>query len=229
MTIRQIIVTDYTRMEEPNVCLAGIDIQTHELLRPLHNNYDYLTKSECMIRKIHPGCLITANFGNLKNSQPPHVEDINWDKNSCLVNEIPHKQFYDILKDSLAPSIQKGFGVPINDKSIIPSNAPNKSIITIKPKSIQLNIEFWEKKKVKATIQDGDNNIKHLSINDLNLYSDINNNDDITRYNSILTQNISECYIRIGLTRVKNLGQGDCLWLQINGIYVFDGQGNRIV
>ena len=97
MPIRNIVVSDLTRFNNPSlVCLAGIDLNTGELLRPLDpkliditNKYGYLSWQKCNDNNIHSGCLISANFEDYVHNPPqrPHVEDIIWNNEHIWRNK----------------------------------------------------------------------------------------------------------------------------------------------
>src|SRR4051794_8484753 len=70
---RQIIVTDLTRFKEgnPDVCIAGIDYNTGECIRPL----PYLTTDVCEKLQILPGGILSGDFEYKKDRTGHHRED----------------------------------------------------------------------------------------------------------------------------------------------------------
>ena len=74
---RKIIITDLTRFANPDeVCTAGYDMSTKELIRPL----PYIKRSDCDRLKINPGAIIEGEFTPKADRSSPHVEDHNRDK-----------------------------------------------------------------------------------------------------------------------------------------------------
>lgn len=74
---RKIIITDLTRFTNPDeVCTAGYDMSTKELIRP----WPYIKREKCDQLKILPGAIIEGEFTKKPDRTPPHVEDHNQDK-----------------------------------------------------------------------------------------------------------------------------------------------------
>ena len=222
-----IIVTDLTRFAKDDVvCIAGIDAQSKQCIRPL----PYLEKATCRKLKILPGAILEGKFTKPNRVDPPHTEDMNYAglsfKGPCTSDE-----FESALEASLYPSINKGFDgkVPAGTKVMPPDTPPSRSIITLRLKPTQIEIvrNAFDPKSLRLNILDNDGRkYTYLSITDLGFHTlavskqkDPDYTDELNRY----IRGQKKLYLRIGLgRRYKNPSDGrDGFWIQVNGIYTF--------
>lgn len=221
---RTIVVTDLTRFSNRDiVCMAGIDIQNGECIRPM----PYLKASLCEKWNLLPGAVLSGNFNVVQNIENPHVEDMSC-PNLQLQRFCSIEEFRNILFQSSSQSIEHGFNVQLDlgQKYIPIELTPLKSLITIlvNPSTVRIVQDNYGKIKIHFT----DNNSKEytfLAITDLgfhsyaeNHYKEVNSYDKI---NSVI-QNQTEVFLRIGLSRLYQNQQGkEGFWIQVNGIYSF--------
>ena len=224
--MRKIIVTDLTRFSrEDIVCIAGIDIESGECVRPL----PYLPISECKRLNILPGAILSGKFRPAQNIELPHSEDMHYEDLKFL-GSCQDTEFKRILSISCSQSIEQGFGVNLDNfqKHIPTESKPSKSIITISVKPSQLEIvqDGFDKTKIKINFSDKDyKNYRFLAITDYGFYHYAQNHYQITanydEINNVIKQQ-EEIFLRIGLTRFyKNQAGNQGFWLQVNGIYSF--------
>ncbi|GAB6141922.1 hypothetical protein JCM14076_26510 [Methylosoma difficile] len=224
--MRKIIVTDLTRFSnEDIVCIAGIDIDTGECIRPL----PYLPISECKRLNILPGAVLSGKFNTCPTIELPHSEDMNYE-NLTFLGPCSDSEFKEILSASISQNIEQGFNVSLqnNQKHIPPESKPTKSIITISvnPNQIEVVQDGFDKTKIKIHFTDSNlKSYRFLAITDYGFYHYAKNHYQTTNnYNEInsVIKNQDEVFLRIGLGRLHISQQGiKGYWLQVNGIYTF--------
>lgn len=228
----EIIITDLTRFSNPEiVCIAGINIETNECVRPL----PYISLSDCKKLNILPGSKLDGIFNEDNNRGEPHVEDKSRE-DLKYTGDCSSDEFHKVLENSLFNSISKGFGYlfPEGGKVIPHTNPPKQSIITLKvnPSQIRIVKDSFNHGKIKLNLQDNDDKkYSYLPITDLGFYNyAIKHIDDFDFPDTINTfiDEQEELYLRIGLSgRYQNNGR-DGYWLQVNGIYTFPNFDNEI-
>ncbi|MDI6450339.1 hypothetical protein [Anaerobaca lacustris] len=218
----KIIVTDLTRFNNQDVCIAGICPDTGACIRPL----PYLSKAECRERNILPGEILAGQFTPSRCSRP-HVEDHSW-KNRDFCGPCSSATFRNILAESATESVEDGFSVriPRGQKYIPTETPPNTSIITLRidPRGWQILRDRYNKVKVHLRENSG-REFQYVPITDLGLYeyvmSHVADDGALGRLNDFLCSQ-REVFIRVGLGReyrVPDRGRG--FWIQVNGIYTF--------
>ncbi len=124
----RIIITDLTRFANQDiVCIAGINPETNECIRPM----PYILKSSCRKHNILPGAIIEGDFTPYQ-CDAPHMEDKNY-ANLKLIGPCSSEEFKKILEITSCLSVEDGFGVTLtpNQKYISHNSPPTKSIITL--------------------------------------------------------------------------------------------------
>lgn len=221
----KIIVTDLTRFSKSDiVCIAGIDIETGECIRPL----PYLNSAECERLHILPGTILSGNFTKLQQIEIPHQEDRNY-QNVFSHGSCSSDEFKKALEYSLVNSIEEGFNIELDKKQkYIPiGQAPNRSIITVKvhPKTINIAESSYAPGKIKLSFCDNSNRwFNYMPITDLGFYNYAmkrHEDDDLDNLNQYIKYQ-KEAYLRIGLGRKHTSPDGrEGYWIQVNGIYTF--------
>ena len=109
---RQIIITDLTRFGDgnPHVCIAGIDYNSGECIRPI----PYLTAEVCRRLSILPGGILSGDFTYRSDRAGPHQED---SKGSDLKfhGACSSETFKEVLVGSCADSLEEGFEISLPD------------------------------------------------------------------------------------------------------------------
>jgi len=224
MNLRKIIITDLTRFSTPEkVCVAAVDVDTGECLRPM----PYFGSATVAKLNIHPGAMLEGEITIKANAQNPHIEDASH-KNLRYIGVASSEQFKAILDQTLATSVAAGFGVSFHEsqKHIPVGVLAACSIITMKvsPLSLEIHEDQYQPGKVKASFSDGAGHSFHyLSITDRGFFDYAKRHQDDGELRKvqdfILTQD--EVYLRIGVGRRWSVGDRDGYWLQVNGIYTF--------
>ncbi len=224
---RKIIITDLTRFANPDeVCTAGYDMSTKELIRPL----PYIKRSDCDRLKINPGAIIEGEFTPKADRSSPHVEDHNRDKmvykGPCSADE-----FKKAITLGLFGSIELGFEIAKQDhpRCIPLGHSISRSIITIavNPSSIEVvQTSYNGKTSIKVNFTDaGGKNYSGFPLTDLGFHIYVQGQLAQKRLQEVnaFIQSQSEVFLRIGLARQwRNPTTGvEGYWMQVNGIYTF--------
>ena len=127
-------------------------------------------------------------------------------------------------------SIEEGFEceIPFGERFIPPSEAPPRSIITVKlhPNQFSIVADGYNPQKVKANFWDNDGNqFSFVPITDRGFADQAlkiqGNRSEIAQMNYHV-QSQDELYLRIGLSRAYTApNEKHGFWLQVNGIYTF--------
>lgn len=218
----EIIVTDLTRFENQNVCIAGICPETGVCIRPL----PYLSKARCRELNILPGAVLRGQF-TPKPCSPPHVEDHSYE-NLVFCGPCPSATFRDILVESVARSVEDGFSVhiPHGQRCIPPETPPSTSITTVcvNPSGLQIARDRYNKVRIHLQENSG-REFRDVPITDLGFYenamSHVAEHRALSRLNDFLHSQ-EEVFVRVGLSREYQSPDGRRgFWIQANGIYTF--------
>lgn len=228
----QIIITDLTRFSNPDiVCIAGINLEANECVRPL----PYISLSKCKELNILPGSKLNGIFSDNNNRGLPHIEDKNYHSLEFL-GACSDTEFHQVLQNTVSQSISAGFNYafPEGGKVIPFTNPPSQSIITLKINANQIRIvkDSFNHGKIKLNFKDNDNKkYSYLPITDLGFYNyAMKHFDDLDfpeKINNYLDSQ-EELYLRVGLSGRYKSGDRDGYWLQINGIYTFPNYSKEI-
>lgn len=223
--MREVIITDLTRFStDENVCVAVIDTQTGQCLRPM----PYLKSTTCEKLGIHPGAILTGELEFNPRASNPHVEDASY-SNLKFHGACDGEKYKQILERSLSASVSDGFGVnfDVGQKHIPNNQEANCSIITIKihPNQLSIHEDQYKPGKIKATLTDNSGHkYSYLSITDRGFhdFAKKHQNDGKLYEVTNLINEQEVVYLRIGLSRVFQVPDGrNGFWLQVNGIYTY--------
>jgi hypothetical protein len=227
----KIIITDLTRFDNQDiVCIAGINPETKECIRPM----PYLKKTFCQELNILPGAIIEGDF-KPQACTTPHTEDKNH-ANLKFIAPCSSDEFKSILKNTSFNSVEEGFSTNLSsDQKYIPYDSPpKKSIITLSLHPSELNIveDGYKPGKLRVIFTDqSGKSFRYLSITDLGFFEYAKRHaaeNKINQLNSFIHSQ-EELYIRLGLSRRHQTNDGrDGFWLQINGIYTFPQYNKKI-
>jgi len=220
----KIIITDLTRFtNQDKVCIAGINPESNECIRPM----PYIQKAACKKLNILPGAIIEGDFAH-RACQAPHTEDRDR-ANLKFLGPCSSEQFKSILENTSYNSVEEGFGITLSfgQKYIPHDSPPDKSIITLPVDPIQLDIveDGYKPGKLRINFTDqAGKSFRFLSITDLGFFEYAERHaaeNKIGELNDFIhTQ--EELFIRLGLARIHQAPDGrNGYWMQVNGIYTF--------
>ncbi|MBL4831860.1 MAG: hypothetical protein JKY55_18505 [Aliivibrio sp.] len=221
----KLIVTDLTRFStRDKVCIAGIDIDTGECIRPM----PYIKYETCEKVGLIPGAIIEGTFKKTPHTEAPHTEDMYY-SNLKYIKSCSKNEFYDVLSESAFDSVEKGFDIKLQPKQkhLPAGHDINHSIITlsIRPSSVEISENKFKKGKINISFCDNTGKwLNNLSITDLGFHDyamekhGLNKLDEINEF----INDQEEVFIRLGIGRkFQPKSQPDGYWLQVNGIYTF--------
>lgn len=232
----RIVVTDLTRFSNRQiVCLAGIDVQTGECVRPMFpsqgGRLEYLTFDSVRAHAVVPGSYLEGNFVPARALAAPHLEDHQIVGQLRTAGSASGDHFQQILEHTSFTRLRDGFGAnPVN--RLYALNAPPaRSIITLKldRPAAQFQLvadEGFGSVKFKAHVRDGDGfQLSWLPVTDLGFVDHIERvlaaDPRVQNLNRFL-QTQETLYLRIGLSREWAAPDGrNGYWVQLNGIYSF--------
>jgi hypothetical protein len=225
-TKRALIITDLTRFKpgKPDICMAGIDRETGECIRPM----PHLPFMECTRLGILPGGILVGEFAFVTNRTAPHTEDCNY-SNLKFAGPCSGEEFRMVLEKNCFSSLEDGFQIslPAGEKVIPPDHEVQHSIITlqVEPDEIEVVEDQYQLGKIKLHFTDASGReYRYLPITDLGFYDYAQRHRESSALDG-LNQQISTqqaIFLRIGLSRKYRSPQGkEGFWVQVNGIYTF--------
>lgn len=221
----KLIVTDLTRFsKKEKVCIAGIDIDTGECIRPM----PYIKYENCEKVGLIPGAIIDGTFSKTPHTEPPHTEDMYY-KNLKYIKACSKNEFYNILSESAFDGVEDGFDIKLqpNQKHLPVEHIINHSIITlsVRPNTVEITESPFKKGTIKISFCDKAGKwLNYLSITDLGFYDYAMEKHGLDRLDEIneFINDQDEVFIRLGIGRAfQPKGQPNGYWLQVNGIYTF--------
>lgn len=231
----KIIVTDLTRFKNPDiVCLAGINPETGQCIRPMlfkQKRFEYLSFNGVKNHQVIPGSWLEGDFVQIPNLNAPHIEDHRVCSALKMNGPSSGTDFEHVLDNFAVTTIQAGFGSRPNKRLYALANPPALSIITLKLTSpstqFRLTVDTgFDAVKFKAHITDDSGyDLSFLPVTDLGFSDHLARirlvDPTLAGLNAFL-QGQTTLYVRLGLTRqYAPSPDRDGYWVQVNGIYSF--------
>jgi len=231
---RPIVITDLTRMREPNVCIAGYT-REWECVRPVVPFRGipewFLRKDDCLI--FRPFAVVELDFVRAA-PQPPHTEDWEIDRlyRSPVMAQVPEERKLAILERTATDSVAGMFGADIHDDNgfYVKTGEGQRSLGTIRPaRFIRLFYQLKEGDKwdYRIAFQDGAGKTYRLAVTDLayRCFLDYQRGQPgfaagVFMSRQLCHFNERTTFLRIGLARNWEQHPDRC-YLQITGIYTF--------
>ncbi len=224
------VVTDITRMQRPNVCIAA----THEgrTIR-LHNPQpkDPWLKS---IGGLVPGDVVSVDWRQAQ-SLPPHTEDGTWDRSTFVKrHRLTETELADLLSANAFRSVQDAFGAPC-DRSIRGNAAfqPGRgarSLASILARSVQVYPDF---DGIRVDFVDTQEAWTGVPFEDLIVRQHQNQCPTCASRLSHLLANefqAESAVLRVGLGRqFQAKGHPSACWMQVNHIFLVPAKRNHFV
>ncbi|MFN3480126.1 MAG: HRDC domain-containing protein [Thermodesulfovibrionales bacterium] len=228
--MRDIAITDLTYMRG-GFCIAGIDVETLENIRPVLN-FGAIQKEFVDRNKIYPGALVSFDFSH-KKPKPPHIEDYVFNpEKTTFIKFLSQSEWLNILNSCSSTSLAYAFSNLIIDRKGIQPDADAVSLALIKVDSLKVN--FFDSDsgavlpfKVRVSFTSG-GELYHLPVTDMQFIDYCNErfSEGIRRdkFKADIEKLINESeyiLLRIGLTRPfkKADDTKELCYLQVNGIY----------
>lgn len=218
-------------MAGDRVCVAGVD-SNGVTWRPEPENRSGVYRSDLSSPKgerIRPGSVIEF-FGQPKDGiEPPHIEDFVYQGRMRRIREVDDVNWSKTMRATLFSSVRGMFDGFIEQRRFVPPDSPTRSLGTIVPpsKSVELRIEDVEKPTIRLSFSDQSGvEFSGWAVNDLALAEyvinevkqGISHRKIESEINTRFAQ-ISELYLRIGLTRPWSASGPEQCWAQITAIH----------
>ena len=223
---RTLIITDLTRFSagKPTVCIAGIDRETGECIRPI----PYLPFTECTRLDILPGGILTGEFTQVPTRTPPHMEDCRY-QNLQFSGACSSAEFQQVLEESCVANLEVGFDMSMEsgERVIPPNHKVARSIVTLSvaPASVKILEDGYKPGGIRLHFTDASGrSFRFFPITDLGFYDYAQRHRESSALEALNEQLAAQdkVFLRIGLTRVyKNPKGKEGFWMQANGIYTF--------
>ncbi|QBC43719.1 hypothetical protein [Iodobacter fluviatilis] len=166
-----LIVTDFTKMKDNKICLAGIDLESKLLIRPL----PYIYTPWALDRGISPGSILKGEWWPKESLLAPHLEDCSY-KNLEVDLIYRSVDLFSVLSEICSNSIVEGFGgIVAGSKKMSNTSLVKTSIVTIKINARCSSLSSDSEGKIRVDIKDGAGDLYcDLSLTDYNLLSKLN-------------------------------------------------------
>lgn len=215
------VVTDVTRMQRPNVCIAA----THEgrTIR-LHNPQpkDPWLKS---IGGLVPGDVVSVDWRQAQ-SLPPHTEDGTWDRSTFVKR---HRLSEDVLTDQLSADafdcVEDAFGSPwirgTGGNAAFRPGEGTRSLATIRVLAVKVDVSFG---KIRVTFEDTKSRWAAVPFQDLVVKQ---HQQECQTCALNLAQELkrefqaAHAILRVGLARQFQAGgHPSACWMQVNHVFL---------
>jgi len=126
---RHVLITEVTRMTHGDVCVAGIDIHTGSMVRPLRSkgeNWEEIKWAN--ERYLAPGNLVSLAAATTGHPAYPHATEDFRVANIALVTTISAAELHSICLETADASIESLFDNQLVDGKYVPANTQCRSL-----------------------------------------------------------------------------------------------------
>jgi len=235
-----IIVNHLTRMKQGYFCVAGVDVTTHEHVRPVPRKGSLSTK--LLSRNGGPfDMAMMVRLDNVKSiARRPEVEDHLFNPTSArALDAVEPGGFWELLKKLAKPGLSELFGpdlVPRGTRACVVDVGKGQAslgcLIPESPPILFLRHQYG-KDRIRMRVTDGQFDL-NLSVTDIRLYKDdhATPNKEIVRRTDRQLASRNEAIISVGLTRpFAPSSESDVEpvhWLQVNNIHLREDPAWRL-
>jgi hypothetical protein len=223
----RIIVNHVTRMRHPRICVAGINTETFEHVRPVTPPADLITRE--LLREeggpFGPGALV--DLGRVVPSPSvPEIEDHRFaTANAKHIEDLEDEDYLDALEEVAHADIETAFGKDLAEirpgKLAIPAGHGTRSLAVVRVLEAELRIKFGN---LFLHVRDPDPPAE-LRVTDARFYEP-----DQRTVKRNIVEDVNRRLVRgekthamLGLARaMPDDDGGDVHWLQANGLCLAD-------
>lgn len=224
----EIAINHLTRMQPGYICVAGIDTQTGQHVRPVI--YGRLSAA-LLARYGGPFALgAVVALGSVQaEGRPPEVEDRRFEpKRARRLRTLDGAAFWRLLRDVARPTLAAIFGPelrPVGRAAALPAGHGIASLGCLIPATAPPLLALDPAGKLRCTLDDGTLSA-NVSVTDLRLYEDdytTPRRETVERIAARLAAGVP-AILSVGLTRPFQKPEGgEALhWLQVNNIHLED-------
>jgi hypothetical protein len=226
----RIVVNHLTRMTAPRICVAGLEIETCEHVRPTTPAYDLITRR--LLR--HEGGVFrmgaVVDLGTVTpEPAPPESEDHRFETNRARhVKDLTGADFVDLLDDVAVASLEDGFGPDLERvgwKYAVEAGRGDRSLAVVKARqrpALEIDDKYG---RLQLRFDDPDPQT-YLSVTDVRFFEPDHTTprkaivDDVARR---LRSGV-DAFLMLGLARAYKARNDDRErhWLQLNGLVLVD-------
>jgi hypothetical protein len=229
----KIAITDITRMQRGYFCVAGVNVDTGERVRPVQP----MGRLRDLFSIRHRGPFEMATVIDLGRTRPvpapPEVEDHEFTpEHARLVRQIEPELFWELLGHLAKPTLRAQFGAALRptgrDRAIVDEGNGVASLGCLAPTGrVRLVAERRAGGSASLRLRFSDGSLSlSLSVTDLRLWAD----DHVTPRWDLVRAIIDKldrgvpCLLSVGLTRpfAAREGERPVHWLQVNNIHLED-------
>lgn len=222
----EIVVTHLTRMASGYICVAGIDPESRNQIRPVTPGRRL--SRELLVEEGGPfeiGCVV--DLGPTQHvGQAPEHEDHSFDpQRAQRTRNLNPDDFWELLEGSAAASLREIFGPELHQQQrscVFEENTGDASLGHLEAGTLQdLYINDWD--KLRAVISD-DVFTAHVSITDIRFYSADYSSLDVPAVEAMQAKLASSVpmILSVGVGR-PYWKQGNRHFLQLNNLHPQDG------
>ncbi|MDP9238264.1 MAG: hypothetical protein M3P30_12880 [Chloroflexota bacterium] len=108
---RELLILDLTEMSGQNVCIAGIDLKSHEQVRLASPSPTRTTVRS--LSQLRPGDVLSVDYEFERKRVRPQAEDARWNRLTARkVRTMPYAEVRALLRPSTFNGVEDAFGEP---------------------------------------------------------------------------------------------------------------------
>lgn len=226
----RIVVNHLTRMNAPRICVAGIETETFEHVRPTTPAYDRITRR--LLREeggvFRVGSVV--DLGTVRpEPAPPESEDHRFETNRARhIEDLTGPEFVALIDEVAAASLEDGFGPDLERvgwKYAVEAGKGDRSLAVVKARRrprLDIDDRYG---RLQLRFDDPDPPT-YLSVTDVRFYEP-----DHTTIRRAVVDDVAkrlrsgvESFLMLGLARAHQTSTDDRKrhWLQLNGLVLVD-------
>ncbi|MEO5791706.1 MAG: hypothetical protein ABIR67_06465 [Gaiellaceae bacterium] len=219
----QIVVTDLTRMAAPHICVAGIEIETKEHIRPVFRR-GRLTTSDLRVNGgvFALGALVDLG-AVIDVGRPPELEDRQFEQ-AAFGGVVTREVFWALLDEVARSTLHDVFGADLVSNPpgrTIPLGSGTASLGCLLPRDTP-RLYISPDGRIRMWLHDGEQDI-NLSVTDLRLYEDDLRTPAAERVAEVARRLRRGVGVRLSVGVGRPYPPADPRhWLQINNVHLAD-------
>jgi len=225
----RIVVNHVTRMKPPRICLAGVDMQSLEHVRPTTSASDPITR-ELLHEEGGPfemGAVVELGYTRAIPT-PPETEDHRFrTTNARFVEPMAGDEFLALLELISSPDLSSAFGPALERLQrnyAVERGSGDRSLAVMRaPKRCELEVDRYGKLRLQMDAPDVQANV---SVTDIRFYREDQKTlrDRVVQSVSLRLKRGVGAFLMLGLARAYRARDDDRHrhWLQLNGLCLVD-------
>jgi len=229
--ILEAIITDVTRMQPPNVCIAAVHQgRTIRLTNPQPRD-EWVASVDGLM----PGDVVSLDCRPIPKPTPPHTEDCEWDPATFVKRRsLTEDALTDRLSGDAFDCVEDAFGRPwirgTGGNAAFRPGEGVRSLATIRTLAVKVDVSFG---KIRVTFEDAKNRWAAVPLQDLLVKQ---HQQRCRTCASNLGQALksefegAHAMVRVGLARQWQVpGHPSACWMQVNHIFLMPAKRKHFV